>query len=149
MSLIDDLGHDIVSSMKAKDTFRLSVLRMLKGAIQLEAINTKKEANDDLFIDVLSKQIKQRNESQEEFLKASRTDLSDKVKKEIEILNEYLPEQLPVEEVEKILDDAFLKIAPTSSKDMGLIMKEVTPLLKGKADMKEVSTLIKDRLSNL
>lgn len=149
MNLIDKLGKDIVNAMKEKDQLRLSVLRMVKGAIQLENINNKKELNDELFIDIVSKQIKQRNESLEEFKKAERTDLVNKTSAEIEILKEYLPEQLSNEEIEEILNSAFNKIKPTSSKDMGLIMKEVTPLLKGKADMKEISNLIKEKLSNL
>lgn len=149
MNLIDKLGKDIVNAMKEKEQLRLSVLRMVKGAIQLENINNKKELNDELFIDVVSKQIKQRNESLEEFKKAERTDLVNKTSAEIEILKEYLPEQLSNEEIEEILNSAFNKIKPTSSKDMGLIMKKVTPLLKGKADMKEISNLIKEKLSNL
>lgn len=149
MNLIDKLGKDIVNAMKEKEQLRLSVLRMVKGAIQLENINNKKELNDELFIDIVSKQIKQRNESLEEFKKAERNDLVNKTSAEIEILKEYLPEQLSNEEIEEILNSAFNKIKPTSSKDMGLIMKEVTPLLKGKADMKEISNLIKEKLSNL
>ena len=149
MSLIDQMGKDIVTAMKEKDTLKLSVLRMVKGAIQLENINNKKELNDELFIDVVSKQIKQRNESFEEFSNAGRSDLADKVASEIEILKTYLPEQLSSEELNKVLDEVFAKVNPTSAKDMGLIMKEVTPLVKGKADMKEVSNLIKEKLSNL
>ena len=149
MSLIEQMGKDIVTAMKEKDTLKLSVLRMVKGAIQLENINNKKELNDELFIDVVSKQIKQRNESFEEFSKAGRTDLADKVASEIEVLKTYLPEQLSSEELNKILDDVFAKVNPTSAKDMGAIMREVTPLVKGKADMKEVSNLIKEKLSNI
>lgn len=149
MGLIEQMGKDIVNAMKEKDQLKLSVLRMVKGAIQLENINNKKELNDELFIDVVSKQIKQRNESYEEFSKAGRSDLADKVASEIEILKSYLPEQLSSEELNKILDEVFAKVNPTSAKDMGSIMREVTPLVKGKADMKEVSNLIKDRLSNL
>lgn len=149
MGLIEQMGKDIVNAMKEKDQLKLSVLRMVKGAIQLENINNKKELNDELFIDVVSKQIKQRNESYEEFSKAGRSDLADKVASEIEILKGYLPEQLSSEELNKILDEVFAKVNPTSAKDMGVIMREVTPLVKGKADMKEVSNLIKDKLSNL
>lgn len=146
MGLIEDMGKDIITAMKEKDQLKLSVLRMVKGAIQLENINNKKELNDELFIDVVSKQIKQRNESLEEFNKAGRQDLSEKVESEIEILKTYLPKQLTEEEINKILDEAFAKVNPTSEKEMGLIMKEVTPQLKGKADMKQVSTMIKNKL---
>ena len=115
MNLIDKLGKDIVNAMKEKNQLRLSVLRMVKGAIQLENINNKKELNNELFIDVVSKQIKQRNESLEEFKKAERTDLAEKTLAEIEILKEYLPEQLSKKEIEEILNLAFDKIKPTSS----------------------------------
>ena len=87
MSLVENLGKDIVTAMKEKDSLKLSVLRMVKGALQLEHINNKKELDDDLFIDVVSKQIKQRNESLEEFTKANRKDLAEKVESEIEILH--------------------------------------------------------------
>ena len=149
MGLIDQMGKDIVVAMKEKNALKLSVLRMVKGAIQLENINNKKELNDELFIDVVSKQIKQRNESYEEFSNAGRVDLADKVASEIEILKGYLPVQLSSEELNKVLDEVFDKVKPTSAKDMGIIMREVTPLVKGKADMKEVSNLIKEKLSNL
>ena len=149
MSLVENLGKDIVTAMKEKNSLKLSVLRMVKGALQLEHINNKKELDDDLFIDVVSKQIKQRNESLEEFTKANRNDLAEKVESEIEILKTYLPKQLSKEEVEQIIEEAFTKVKPQSAKDMGLIMKEVTPLLKGKADMKEVSNIIKEKLASI
>lgn len=149
MSLVENLGKDIVTAMKEKDSLKLSVLRMVKGALQLEHINNKKELDDDLFIDVVSKQIKQRNESLEEFTKANRNDLAEKVESEIEILKTYLPKQLSKEEVEQIIEEAFTKVKPQSAKDIGLIMKEVTPLLKGKADMKEVSNIIKEKLASI
>lgn len=149
MSLVENLGKDIVTAMKEKDSLKLSVLRMVKGALQLEHINNKKELDDDLFIDVVSKQIKQRNESLEEFTKANRNDLAEKVESEIEILKTYLPKQLSKEEVEQIIEESFAKVKPQSAKDMGLIMKEVTPLLKGKADMKEVSNIIKEKLASI
>lgn len=149
MSLVENLGKDIVTAMKEKDSLKLSVLRMVKGALQLEHINNKKELDDDLFIDVVSKQIKQRNESLEEFTKANRKDLAEKVESEIEILKTYLPKQLSKEEVEQIIEEAFAKVKPQNAKDMGLIMKEVTPLLKGKADMKEVSNIIKEKLASI
>ena len=103
----------------------------------------------ELLIDVVGKQIKMRNDSINEFKKASRDDLVEKNEKEIEILKEYLPEQLSLEEVNKIIDEIFDKVKPSSMKDMGSIMKEVTPQVKGKFDMQEVSSIIKTKLSNL
>jgi len=149
MSLIEKINQDVVTCMKNKDSFALGVVRMVKGAIQLEKINKKRELTDDEVIAVIAKQIKMRNDSIQEFEKANRNDLISQSQKEIELLNVYLPEQLSTEEVNKIIDDAFEKVKPTSSKDMGLIMKEVSPKLKGKADMGEVSTIIKEKLSNI
>lgn len=149
MTLSEIINKDMVDYMKSKDSFSLGVVRMVKGAIQLEKINLKRELNDDEVISVISKQIKMRNDSINEFAKANRNDLVEQYQKEIELLNKYLPEQLTLEEVNKIIDEAFTKINPTSSKDMGLIMKEVSPKVNGRFDKGQVSTIIKDRLSNL
>lgn len=149
MNLNDRIMNDLKEAMKNKDSFKLSVIRMVKGAIQLEKINKKRDLNDEEVIDVISKQIKLRKDSINEFEKAGRNDLADTTKKEVEVLNEYMPEQLSSEEVNKIIDEAFAKVNPTSQKDMGLIMKEVTPKVKGKADMGEVSRIIKEKLSNI
>ena len=149
MTLLEQLSKDMVEAMKSKDSFTLGVIRMAKGAIQLEAINKKKDLTDEDVVSVIAKQIKMRNDSVNEFTKAGRTDLAEQNKKEIEILNKYMPEQLSSDEVHKIIDEAFAKINPTSSKDMGLIMKEVSPKLKGKADMGMVNAIIKEKLANL
>ena len=149
MTLSEKINNDMINYMKNKDSFSLGVIRMVKGAIQLEKINLKRDLNDDEVISVIAKQIKMRNDSVEEFTKANRMDLVEQYKKEIELLNTYMPEQLSIEEVNKIIDEAFVKINPSSSKDMGLIMKEVSPKLKGRADMGKVNLIIKDRLNNL
>lgn len=149
MNLNDRIMNDLKEAMKNKDSFKLGVIRMVKGAIQLEKINKKRDLNDEEVIDVISKQIKLRKDSINEFEKAGRNDLADTTKKEVEVLNEYMPEQLSSEEVNKIIDEAFAKVNPTSQKDMGLVMKEVTPKVKGKADMGEVSKIIKEKLRNI
>ena len=146
MNLLEKFNSDMVAAMKAQDKERLTVLRMVKGAMQLENINNKKEINEELLIECVGKQIKMRNDSVTEFEKAGREDLANKTKEEITILNDYLPQQLTEEEVNAIIDEAFAKVNPTSAKEMGLIMREVTPKLKGKADMKKVSEIIKEKL---
>lgn len=148
MALLDTINNDMKNYMKEKDSFSLGVVRMVKGAIQLESISKKKELTDEEIISVISKQIKMRKDSIVEFEKGNRQDLVEQNKKEIEILNKYMPEQLSMEEINKIIDEAFLLIKPTSSKEQGLIMKEITPKLKGRADMSLVSGIIKDRLNN-
>jgi len=147
--MYDKIKSDIVSAMKEKDTIKLQTLRGVKGEIDLAHIDKKVDINDDLVTDVLSHQIKTRKESIVEFEKGNREDLIEKTNKEIELLQSYLPEQLSEEELVKLIDEVIAKVNPTSPKEMGLVMKKVTPLVKGKADMKVVSTMIKDKLSNL
>lgn len=144
-----NLLNDLVAAMKNQDKETLSVLRMVKGAIQLEEINKKSELSDEDFIGVVSKQIKTRKESIAEFEKAGRTDLVEQTQKEIEILNKYMPEQLSEEEVLKVIDEAFNTVNPQTQSDMGKLMGFVTPKLKGKADMSFVSKTIKEKLANL
>lgn len=149
MTLLEQISKDMIDAMKNKDSFTLGVIRMAKGAIQLESINKKKDLTDEDVVSVLAKQIKMRNDSIAEFTKANRIDLVEQNKKEIEILSKYMPEQLSLDEVENIIEEAFTKINPTSSKDMGLIMKEVSPKLKGKADMGQVNAIIKEKLAKI
>ena len=144
--MIEKLKNDMVAAMKSGDKERLTVIRMVKAAVDLEHIDKKRELNDDLLIDVVNKQVKMRKDSIAEFSKANRTDLVEKTQREVEILQEYLPEQLSREEVEDIIEKLFAEIKPEGQKDMGKVMKEATATLKGKADMKDVSTIIKDKL---
>ena len=147
--LAERINNDLKECMKNKDSFKLSVIRMIKGAMQLEKKDPRAELTDDEMIKVISKQIKMRNDAINEFKKADRQDLISQNEKEIEILNSYLTPKLSDEEVNKILDEAFSLVNPTSSKDMGKIMKEVSSKVAGRADMSVVSTLIRDRLNNL
>lgn len=149
MTLVERINEDMKLAMKAQDKETLNVVRMIKSAIQMAKIELKHELTDEEVVDVVSKQIKMRKDSIVEFSKASRDDLVEQYNKEITILNKYMPEQLSLDEVVKIIDDAFTLINPTSQKQMGLIMKEVNPKVRGKFDMGEVSKLIKDKLSNL
>ncbi len=145
MTLSERINNDLKEAMKSKDSFRLSVIRMVKGAMQLAKPNPREELTDDDVITVISKQIKMRNDSIKEFEAAGRSDLVEQNKKEIEILNTYMPKQLSEEELTEIIDKVFEEVKPTSQKDMGLIMKNISPLVKGKADMSLVNKLVKER----
>lgn len=149
MLKVEQINNDMKLAMKNKDKERLNVIRMVKSAIQLATIELKHELSDEEVIDVISKQIKMRKDSITEFQKAGRMDLVSDNEREINVLLEYMPEQLTKEEVETIINEALVKINPTSQKQMGLIMKEVTPQVKGKFDMGEVSKIIKEKLGNL
>ncbi len=146
--LYQKILEDMKEAMKSHDKDTLGTIRMLKSAIDLDRINNKLDnITDDLVITIASKQIKTLNESIEDFKKGNRDDLVNNALREINLLKSYLPEQLNDEEINKIIDEVFQIVKPTSMKDMGLIMKEVTPKIKGKADMGKVSALIKEKLN--
>ena len=150
--LYETISKDMVNAMKSKDKDTLGTLRLLKSAIDLYLVNNqldRNNASDEVVIDVVSKQVKTHRESIEEFKKGNRQDLIDNLNREIELLSKYLPEQLSSEELADIVDSVFNEVKPTSVKDMGAIMKAITPLVKGKADMREVNALIIDKLNNL
>ena len=144
--MVEQLEKDMIEAMKAKEKDRLTVIRMVKASLKQEQIDHKKELNDELLIDVVNKQIKMRKDSISEFEKGGRQDLIDATQKEIDILLNYLPEQLSTEEVEKIINEIFDSVKPEGQKDMGKVMKEAQAQLKGKADMKEVSSMIREKL---
>ncbi|MFA5408622.1 MAG: GatB/YqeY domain-containing protein [Bacilli bacterium] len=144
--MLECLNSDLIAAMKAKDKVTLGVIRMIKGAIQLEEIQKKQQLNDDDIITIISKQIKMRKESIEEFKKGNRNDLIDQTEVELVILNKYLPEQLSDEELIKIVTDVISKVNAQTTSDIGKIMKELVPLIRGKADMGKVNLTIKDKL---
>ena len=137
----------MIKAMKEKNKEELSVLRMAKGAMDKIRIDQKKEVDDQLLIEVIAKEIKSRNDSIAEFKKGGREDLVSKTENEIDILKRYLPEQLSEEEVDKIIDEAFVELSPQGMKDMGKVMSMVSPKVKGCFDMVVVSSKIKSRLS--
>lgn len=145
--MVEKLEKDMIDAMKNKEKERLTVIRMVKAALKQEQIDHKKEINDDLLIDVVNKQIKMRKDSIAEFEKANRTDLIEKTQAEIDVLMAYLPEQLSEEEINNIIDDIFSEVNPEGPKDMGKVMGLAQQKLKGKADMKQVSTIIRERLN--
>lgn len=144
--MIEKLKQDMITAMKEKEKERLTVIRGIKAEIDKEHIDKKKEINDELGIEVVSHQIKLLKDSIQEFEKGNRTDLIEKANFEMKVLQEYLPAQLTEEEVDNIIEEAFTKINPTSMKEMGQIMAEVTPKVKGRYDMGSISTKIKNKL---
>ena len=144
--MVERLEKDMIDAMKSGAKDRLTVIRMVKAALKQEQIDHKKEINDELLIDVVNKQIKMRKDSIVEFEKGNRNDLVEKTQAEIDVLMEYLPEQLSHEEVVKIIEEIFAEVKPEGPKDMGKVMGLAQAQLKGKADMKEVSTIIRNKL---
>ena len=146
--MLEQINNDIKEAMKSKDALKLATLRMLKGAIDLERINKKLDkVLDEDIVTLIGKQIKTRKESILEFEKGNRQDLIDKTNSEIEILNVYMPVMMTEEEIEVVVIDAINEANATSVKDMGSVMRIVSPKLKGKADMSLVSSVIKSKLN--
>ena len=147
MTIVETITKDLTSAMKSQDKFTLSVLRMLKSALQLEKISLNHELSDEEAITVIKRQVKQRNDSITEYTNFGRTEEVENLKKEVECLSKYLPEQLSDEQINKVLDEIFEELKPDGIKGMGAVMKEATARFKGQADMGKVSSLVKERLN--
>lgn len=143
------LQKDLISAMKEHNKKAVDTIKSVKAMIQMEEISKKKELTDEEILSVIVKQVKMRKDAISDFEKANRDDLIASYNEEIDILNEYLPKPLTIEEVNAIIDEAFRVVNPTSQSDMGKIMKEVSPKLKARADMGEVNKIIKNKLLNL
>ncbi|MBC1492085.1 GatB/YqeY domain-containing protein [Listeria booriae] len=148
MSLLNQLNEDMKQAMRAKEKDKLSVIRMLKAALQNEAIRL---GTDDLSPDdevtILSREMKQRRDSLNEFEKAGREDLVDQLKQEIVIVEGYLPKQLSEEEIAEIVKVTIEEVGATSPADFGKVMTVVMPKVKGKADGNAVNKFVKQYLS--
>lgn len=142
------LQEDWKAALKAKDKFKASVTTMAKSSILLVEKTNGVEIDDAQVIEILAKEVKQRREAMLEFEKGNRQDLVDQSKAEIEILLEYLPQQLSEEEIRKIVEDSATNAGAISIKDMGKVMALVRPQIVGKADGKLVSQIVKEILTN-
>lgn len=142
----EQIANDLKNAMKNGDKFKLSVLRMLKSALQLESISKKHELSDDELMNVIKKQVKTRKDSIEEFKKYNKTEEVEKLEQEIEILDTYLPAEMTEEEITKVIDEVFSELNPTSMKDMGAVMKKLNEKITN-ADMSLVSKMVRERLS--
>ncbi|MFX0549213.1 GatB/YqeY domain-containing protein [Hathewaya histolytica] len=148
MSLKEVLQQDWKDAVKAKDKLKTSVISMAKAAVLLyEKSGASSEVTDDIVIDIISKEIKQRREAIVEFEKGNRTDLIKAAQEEIEILLKYLPQQLTENEIKEIIEKSATEVGASSMKDMGKLMSALVPKTKGKADGKLVSTLVKEYLN--
>lgn len=147
MSLKDILLQDLKESMKEKDTVRKNTVQLVRsGVLQIEK-DKKIELDDEGVLDVIIKEVKKRRDSLPDYEKSGRKDLIDELNREIAILMTYLPEQLSDEDVEKIVKETIEKVGATSMKDMGKVMSEISPKLKGRADNRKISQIIKSILN--
>lgn len=146
--LEEKILNDYKEALKSKDIIKSSVLSLLRSDFKYAAINKKKDLlEDNDVIPIIKKHIKQHQDSIEQFTKGNRQDLADKETKELAVLKLYLPEELPAEEVKKIIEEVVATIGAQGMKDMGRVMKEVNAKIAGKADGKVVSDLVRERLN--
>lgn len=141
------LQEDIKNAMRAKDQQTLGILRFISAAIKQREVDERIELSDAQVLEVLTKMTKQRRESIEQFRAAGRNDLADKEALELEIIERYLPQALTMAELEKIIVDAIQQTGATTIKDMAKVMMVVKPLTMARADMSQVSLMIKERLA--
>ena len=148
MSLKEKINEDMKSAMRSKDAALLGTIRLIQAAIKQKEVDERILVDDSSVISIIEKMLKQRNDSIEAFKKANRTDLVDKEEFEVSVLKNYMPEQMNAEEVEKIIQEVIKKIGASSMKEMGLVMAQAKEILSGKANMAEVSKIIKAKLSS-
>ncbi|MDO8489280.1 MAG: GatB/YqeY domain-containing protein [Candidatus Omnitrophota bacterium] len=147
--LAENIFNDYKEAMKSRDALKSSVLSFLRADMLNLATAKKKDKLDDAeIITVIKKQIKQRQDSVEQFTKGGRLEAAEKEKKESEILKSYLPAEMPAEEIKRLIEEAVVATGANSMKDMGRLMKELTAKIAGGADGKLVSDLVRQRLSN-
>ena len=122
MSMLEQLNADMKTAMKNREKEKLTVIRMVKSSLQNEAIKKQADLTEEEELQVLSREVKQRNDSLHEFRKANREDLAEQVENELAIIQAYMPEQLSDEELEKIIQETIDEQQATSKKDMGKVM---------------------------
>jgi uncharacterized protein YqeY len=149
LSLVEQLDKELKEALKSKDELKVSVIRMIKASLKNKSIEKMSPLKADDEVSVLAYLAKQRRESIEQFTLAGRTDLAEREKKELEIIQSYLPKQLSQEEIDEIIYSAIKECHASSQSDMGKVMKIIAPKIKGVADGKIVSERVKELLSKL
>ena len=147
MSLSDQIMSDMKQAMKDKDKIRLNTVRMIKSALMNEKIKLGHDLNPDEELTVLNREKKQREESIDEFVKAKRDDLIDSTKKELEVVESYMPKQLSKDELDKIISETVEEVGAKGKSDFGKVMKALMPKIKGRDDGKQASELVGNHLN--
>jgi uncharacterized protein len=147
MSLKQQIADDTKEAMKAKNADKVNTLRFLQAAVKNKEIEVRPNAlTDDDVVSVLRKSVKQRQDSIEQYVAAGRTDLADKEKMELSIIEGYLPKQMGADQIEAVVKQAIKDVGATSPKEMGAVMKAVQAKTQGTADNKIVSEIVKKLL---
>ncbi|MBQ4098067.1 MAG: GatB/YqeY domain-containing protein [Clostridia bacterium] len=147
MALKEKLAQDLKDAMRDKDAIRKNVVQLIRSSVLQVEKDNKITLDDDGILDVIAKQLKQRRDSLPDYEKSGREDLISQLKTEMAILMEYLPAQLSHEELEAIVKEAVESTGASSMKDMGKVMAAVMPKTKGRADGKEINSIVKSLLN--
>jgi hypothetical protein len=147
MTLKERVTEDMKAAMRAKDSDRLSAIRLLLSAIKQREVDERIQLSDDDVVAVIEKMLKQRRDSISQFEAGGRQDLADKEQFEVQVLSVYMPQALSQQEIEQVVAEAIATVGATSAQDMGKVMTALKPKLAGRADMTKVSALVKSRLT--
>lgn len=147
MSLVESLNQDMKLAMKNKDKLRLSVIRMVKSSLKNEEINQGSQLSEEQVLAVLTRELKQRRDSLQEYLKYGREDLAAPTREEIEVLLAYMPEQMGEEEVRRLVSEIIQQVGAQSKKDLGKVMGALMPKVKGRADGALVNKIVQELLA--
>ncbi|RDH81930.1 MAG: glutamyl-tRNA amidotransferase [endosymbiont of Escarpia spicata] len=139
--------NDVKTAMKAKDKPRLGTLRLITAAIKQREVDERIELDDTQVLTILDKMIKQRRDSISQYEKAGRAELAEQEQREIEVIQDYLPEGLSDAEITAMIDEAINATGASAMQDMGKVMGQLKPKMQGRADMGKVSGLVKQKLA--
>ena len=145
--LKEKLLNDLKESMKDKNVVRKNTVQMVRSAILQVEKDKGIELTDDQIVEIIAKESKKRKDAEADFIKSNREDLVEQNREELKILSEYLPKQLSVEEIENIVKEIIAKVGATSSKDMGIVMKNAKEQIGAAADGKTISEIVKKMLA--
>lgn len=149
MSIKEVLLQDLKAAMQEKNTLKKDTITMLRAAILQVEKDEQKEVTEQEIQGIVAKEIKKRKESIPDFERGERLDIVENIKKEIEILSKYMPEQLTIEEIEDLVEKAIKNTGAQGIRDMGKVMGALREKTTGKADGKQVSDIVKDKLAKL
>lgn len=148
MLLTERIEKDFILAYKNKETLKVAVLRMTKAALKNKQVELKKNLSDAEALDVLIREVKQRQESIRQFTQAGRDDLSLKEQNELEIIKSYLPSPLTPDEMRQIASEVITELGVSDARGMGLVMKTITQRYPGRTDGRELSAIVRELLSS-
>jgi uncharacterized protein YqeY len=146
-TLIDRMEEDLTAAMKARDTERRDTIRLLLNALRTAEKELQRPLSDDEELQVLQRERKRRQEAADAFADAGRDEQAEKEERELDVLEEFMPEPLSEDDLEQIVDDAIAEVGATSLRDLGRVMADVMPQIAGRADGSVVSQLVREKLA--